>query len=452
MGDGLVVHFVDTVNHHGALLEWNSFLSHPRHSSAGGVKDGFDVLVPVMACVPTRMNGVAHTGDKADSRSVQLMFKQVFPAGGHNEDLLKITSHARIVENYKKPAIIPIVFRAAREEKRAMTPSLQGNRIVFTGKQQLHLEAYQPDEPGEGTVCIRTVFSQMSTGTENTVLSRNFAPGTHWDGWVKYPFYPGYAAVGMIESVGAGVTTLKPGDRVVWRGKHMAYELQPANAAFPIPSEIPWTEAVWYALAKIAFQGARAAQYFLGDTVLIIGAGPIGQMSIRWARAAGATSIIVVDPVADRMHFAERGGATATIVSPIEEARDAVMAANGGVLPRVVIDTTGHWSVLPSALSLADNFGTVVILGDTGEPSKQVLTPDVIRRGLRVVGAHDAHNNDQWNNASIASVFMTLVRQKRFDVSDLITHTFRPSQCEEAYATATRERSSTMGILFSWLE
>ncbi|PAW77908.1 MAG: hypothetical protein B9S32_09935 [Verrucomicrobia bacterium Tous-C9LFEB] len=331
-----------------------------------------------------------------------------------------------------------------------MSTTLPGRRVVFTGKQQVHLESYTPEQPGEGHIRIKTEFSQMSTGTENIVFNRNFAPNTHWDRWVKYPFYPGYAAVGTVEALGPNVTSHKIGDRVVWRGKHSSHEIQSVATAFPIPDGIPWTEAIWYALAKIAFQGARAAQYQLGDTVLIIGAGPIGQMSVRWAHAAGAISIIMVDTASDRMEFATKGGATAAIVSPIDQAGDAILAANGGQLPRVVIDTTGHWAVLPSALPLAAKFGTVVILGDTGEPSKQTLTSDVIRRGLRIVGAHDAHNNEQWNDATIAALFLSLANQKRFHLSGLSSHIFSPSQCEEAYATANRERSSTMGILFDW--
>ena len=57
---------------------------------------------------------------------------------------------------------------------------------------------------------VRINLSLMSTGTENIVFNRLFDPGTHWDEWVKYPFYPGYTAVGTVESTGADVTGLKP--------------------------------------------------------------------------------------------------------------------------------------------------------------------------------------------------------------------------------------------------
>ncbi|PTY04112.1 theronine dehydrogenase [Verrucomicrobia bacterium LW23] len=329
-------------------------------------------------------------------------------------------------------------------------PALHAKRIVFTGKQQLHLEAFDPGEPGEGQVVTRTEFSLMSTGTENIVFNRNFDPGTHWDNWVKYPFYPGYTLVGTIQKVGPGVTDRFVGQRVAYRTGHRSHALMAAKFTYPIPDEVPWEEAVWFSLVKIAFMGARAADYRLGDTVLIIGAGPIGQMSVRWARAAGAASIIVVDPVPGRLKAATEGGATAVISLPIGEAREAVLAANGGQLPRVVIDGTGHAAVFAHALTLAARFGTVVVLGDTGQPTQQTLTTDVINRGLRIVGAHDCHTDEQWHDATITDYFFRLVKSGRFPMQNLTSHMFKPEACADAYGIANRDRAATMGILFDW--
>jgi 2-desacetyl-2-hydroxyethyl bacteriochlorophyllide A dehydrogenase len=329
------------------------------------------------------------------------------------------------------------------------TSSSQARRVVFTGKQQVSLENFSVGEPGAGEVRVKMALSLMSTGTENIVFNRLFDPGTHWDNWVKYPFYPGYSAVGVVEAAGPDVK-LKVGDRVATRCNHSSHQIRKEVDCHVIPAEIPFAEAVWFALAKICFQGARAAEYKMGDSVLIIGAGPIGQMSTRWARAAGAQTIIVVDAIPGRLELASIGGATATISQSITEAKDAVLAANKGELPRVVIDSTGSSPVFESALGLAARYGTVVILGDTGSPSGQKLTPDVITRGLRIVGAHDGHNNEQWNDATIVPLFFALARSGRFSLGKLNSHTFRPEDCAEAYGIANRDRASTMGIIFDW--
>jgi len=330
------------------------------------------------------------------------------------------------------------------------TSSAQARRVVFTGKQEVHLENFSAGEPGPGEVRVRIALSLMSTGTENIVFNRLFEAGSHWDNWVKYPFFPGYCAVGVVEAVGTGVTALKVGDRVATRCSHRSHAVQKEIDCHLIPAEIPLSEAVWFALAKITFQGARAAEYKMGDSVLIIGAGPIGQMSVRWARAAGAQTIIVVDSIPGRLELARIGGATAAISQPIAEAREAVLAANGGELPRVVIDSTGAAPVFSAALTLAARYGTVVILGDTGTPSGQRLTGDVITRGLRIVGAHDGHNTEQWNDGTIVPLFFSLARTGRFSLAKLNSHTFRPEDCAEAYGVANRDRASTMGIIFDW--
>ena len=324
------------------------------------------------------------------------------------------------------------------------------HRLVFTGKQNVLLETFDPGTLGPNDVRVRTRFSLMSTGTENIVFNRLFDPGTHWDHWVKYPFYPGYTSVGAVEETGTGVTSLKPGDRVGYRLPHRSGDVLPAADCFPIPEALSFEQAVWFSLAKITFHGAQAADYRLGDSVLIIGAGPIGQMGIRWARTCGAASIIVVDSVPNRMALAQAGGATATIVGGIDSVRDEVLKAGGGKLPRVVIDATGNAKVFSEALALAADRGRVVILGDTGQPGNQVLTPDVIVRGLTIIGAHDAHSTETWNNATISDLFFKMAASGRFSLEGLTSHRFKPEQCLEAYTVANRDRASTMGILFDW--
>ena len=331
-----------------------------------------------------------------------------------------------------------------------MTSGMNAQRLVFPGKQKVLLEDFDPGKPGKGEVLVRAHLSLMSTGTENVVFNRLFEPGTHWDRWVKYPFYPGYAVVGVVEGVGEGVTTLKAGQRVAHRAGHGSHHVLAADACYPIPDNVPFEHAAWFALGKITFHGAFAAEYRLGDTVLIIGAGPIGQMSIRWARAVGAASIVVVDTATSRLPLAKAGGATALIEKSITEARDAVIAAGGGQKPRVVIDSTGNATVFEAALGLGADFGRVVLLGDTGAPAQQRLTSDLIMRGLSVVGAHDGIEIAQWSHRAIIDYFFKLAASGRFPLAGMTSHVFAPDQCTGAYVTANRDRASTMGLLFDW--
>ena len=343
----------------------------------------------------------------------------------------------------RRAILLPVIYMAT-------TSSGSPRRLVFPSKQKVLIEDFEPGAPGKGQVRVRAHLSLMSTGTENIVFNRLFDPGTHWDNWVKYPFCPGYCSVGVIEAVGEGVTDRKIGQRITFRNGHRSHAVEDATKCLPIPDNVPFEQAVWFALAKITFHGALVAGYSLGDSVLVIGAGPIGQMSIRWAAAAGVKSLIVVDTAAHRMPLAKSGGATALVTAPITKAREDVLAAGLGKLPRVVVDSTGSAAVFAAALGLAADFGKVVVMGDTGSPTQQTLTPDVIMRGVTIAGAHDGHETAIWNGTSIINLFFNLASTGRFPLAGLTSHVFKPEQCQKAYETANRDRSSTMGILFDW--
>jgi 2-desacetyl-2-hydroxyethyl bacteriochlorophyllide A dehydrogenase len=328
--------------------------------------------------------------------------------------------------------------------------SLSANRLVFTGKQQVSCEPFTLATPGSGEVLVRSICSLMSTGTENIVYNRLFDPGTHWDKWVKYPFYPGYSTIGEVLDVGDDVTSHRQGDRVALRASHASHHVRAAAKCHAVPRDLDPANAAWFGLAKIAFIGARAASYALGDNVLVIGAGPIGQMSVRWAKAMGCRHIGSADLVEGRLALARRGGATSTFSKPLGDSVDELKAAFGGALPMIVIDTTGHPQVFATALGVTRDRGRVVVLGDTGSPASQHLTPDVITRGLTIIGAHDGHVDDTWNDATIYPFFFELVGSGRFDLDALNTHTFAPHDCEKAYAMVNERRGETMGVVFGW--
>ncbi|MDF3056375.1 MAG: threonine dehydrogenase [Rariglobus sp.] len=324
-----------------------------------------------------------------------------------------------------------------------------GHRLVFTGKNEVELQPFALSAPAAGEVLVENQCSLLSTGTETIVFARKFDPGTHWDAWVRYPFRPGYATVGRVLAVGEGVEGIAPGKRVATRMGHGSHVVMKAENAYPIPDDVTAEDAIWFGLAKIAGHGVRAAQISLGQSVVVIGAGPIGQMATRWALVSGAARVLVADLSLDRLKLAARAGAIPVQGSAAETTAE-VRRILGGARPDVVIDSTGNAEVLKSAFGMVETEGTVVLLGDTGTPTEQRLTGDVISRGLKLVGAHDGRNSPQWNNPVAADRFFEFVRTKRFPLDGLITHRFLPSQCVEAYTLASTDRLRTLGVLFDW--
>jgi 2-desacetyl-2-hydroxyethyl bacteriochlorophyllide A dehydrogenase len=327
-----------------------------------------------------------------------------------------------------------------------------GTRVVFPERGRIELEEFDVPDPGPAQVVVRARFSLISSGTERTVLHGRYDAGTHWESYGRYPFFPGYSAVGAVEAVGDEVSEFAVGDVVAVRGGHASHVVSDAVGCTRVPAGVDLQQATWFAFAKIARMGAQVAEYGLGARVLTVGAGMIGQMSVRWANAAGAQSNVVVDPVPARLVLAERGGATATTSASVSD-RDAVLAACDGVQPDYVVDATGNAAVFSAALQLVAFRGRVVVVGNTGSPSEQRLTDDVINRCLTIVGAHDILSMVQspWDgDRGLQEHFFQLVRTGRFDLDGLVTDVFTPSEADAAYRALDERPAETLGVGFDW--
>ena len=230
----------------------------------------------------------------------------------------------------------------------------------------------RPRQPlREGEVRVRATRSLISSGTELRCLTGNFAPGTHWADWVRYPMDSGYSLVGIV--VETKDEAVAVGQRVFCRRPHASEVVVPAHATVPVPDGVSDEEAVWAALAMVGAMGCRAGDVRLIDEVAVIGLGPIGQMALRWCVAAGAR-VHGFDPTSPRLAHAIAGGAA------YAERADAAEAAvlfrkRFGEGPRVVIDAAGAEAAFQSALTIPRNHGTLVVLGDVGDPGANVLRP-----------------------------------------------------------------------------
>jgi 2-desacetyl-2-hydroxyethyl bacteriochlorophyllide A dehydrogenase len=328
--------------------------------------------------------------------------------------------------------------------------------IVFTGKEQLDVVSEPVPEIRGGELLVATTRTLVSTGTEGICFTRNFAAGTNWEQWVKYPFHPGYLNVGRVAGVGEGVQGWQVGDRVASRAGHTSHARVASKSAVHIPDNVADEDAAWMGLGKIVQVGVRAAEHVMGDTVVVIGLGLLGQLVVQYCRLMGAGEVIAVDTATMRLDMAASHGATRTLKMTATEARESVMDLTAGRGADVVYDVTGHAAVFATALPLARKFGTIVLLGDTGTPHLQTLTHDVVTRGLRIVGAHDGHapaeQNDhvRWSAMAMSDLFLTYLARGQMRVADLVTHRYRPDQAAECYGMLQRDRDKALGVIFEW--
>ena len=326
-----------------------------------------------------------------------------------------------------------------------------GHRIIFPQKGQVRFEAFDPRPPGDGEVLVRTRYSLMSIGTETTILHAKYDPGTHFAARFSFPqLKTGVQAIADVQAVGTGVTEFQVGDPVFMRMAHTSHWTLAAAQCSPVPPDVNLKSACWCGLAKTAFRAAQAAPFALGGNLLIVGAGPVGQMAVRWAKSAGVATIAVVDLAPLRLRLAAGGGATVCIEGSVGERQDALRAASGGEGFDVVVDTTGNPAVFSQALGVAGMFGKLVLLGDTGYPSRQSLTSDVMTKGLTIVATHDHHDRGGWTQRRIDALFFRLVQNGSFALDGLITHEFPPQAFEDAYSLVSDRRDEAIGVLFDW--
>jgi 2-desacetyl-2-hydroxyethyl bacteriochlorophyllide A dehydrogenase len=343
---------------------------------------------------------------------------------------------------------------------------------IFKEKVELHDEPMP--RPGPRQLLVQLTRTLISTGTEGIVFTRNFGPGTHWDSWVKYPFFPGYLSAGRVVEVGSDVTGWNIGDRVASRSNHTSHALvdvagtsagshageaafTPWNIPVRIPDAVPDEDACWMGLGKIVQVGFRRAEHVLGDSVVVVGLGLLGQLVVQYARLSGAENIIAIDTAPARLKMAAAHGATHTLEMTAGDALPEVERITAGRRADVVYDVTGHPAVLAAALPLARRFGLLMLLGDAGTPSLQTLTPDIITRGVRIQGAHDSFppvlptNETRWSALQMFELFLTYLARGQMRVGDLITHHYKPAQAAEAYAMLQKERLTAMGVEFDWM-
>ena len=324
-------------------------------------------------------------------------------------------------------------------------------RIIFPEKDRVSFEDFELPEIRPGQVRVRTYYSLVSIGTETIILGRKYDADTHFARIFSFPqLKTGVQALGQVEQVARDVEEFRAGDVIYMRQAHGSHQVLPASACSPVPSGIDLKSACWAGLAKTAFRAAWAGRFGPGKHILVIGAGPVGQMALRWASAAGVQTIAVADLSGNRLEHAERGGATLTFEGSIADCMDGIQALDEGNGPSIVVDATGNPAVFQPALAAAGKYGRVILLGDTGYPSRQCLSSEAMTKGLTIQATHDSHDRDGWTQRRIDGLFFDLVKRDKFNLSGLITHEFPPQDCREAYSLASDHRHDAMGILYDW--
>jgi NADPH2:quinone reductase len=194
----------------------------------------------------------------------------------------------------------------------------------------------------------------------------------------------GHEAAGVVEAVGAAVSDLRPGDRVVYMNAGVGAYADRRNVAAERLVVLP--DAVSDEAAAAVFFKAMTAQYLLkkthavqpGDLLLVhAAAGGVGQILVRWAKALGA-HVVGTAGSPQKCEIARAAGCDAAIDYSREDWPQAFMRATGGRKARVVYDSVGRDTFMKS-LDCAAPFGLVVVYGGASGPAP-AIDPDLLNR------------------------------------------------------------------------
>lgn len=230
-----------------------------------------------------------------------------------------------------------------------MSPaSMRNPTVVFRGAGVVEFEDRPLPTPGRGEVLLRTRRTLISPGTELTILSGDFAPGSAWDSYGRFPFVAGYSAAAEVAGLGEGVEGLALGDLVAAGTPHARWSTAPVSGVYPLRgAAVPIDLMPFVTLAATVMNGVRRGQVAWGDSAVVFGLGLLGQLAVRYCRLCGARPVLGVDLIDARIALLPPGVAG---VHPERQAlRDVVSDATRGRMADVVFEATGDSQLIPAS-------------------------------------------------------------------------------------------------------
>jgi 2-desacetyl-2-hydroxyethyl bacteriochlorophyllide A dehydrogenase len=328
--------------------------------------------------------------------------------------------------------------------------------IVIEQPNEVALRDVEAPSPGPGEIRVRSVCA----GVCRTDL--DIVAGTLDARWVTFPVVPGHEWSGVIESLGAGVTGLEPGERVVCEGSipclacrrcragdtHLCetydavgftrgggygeYVVVPARVVHPIPDHVSFDAAVLVEPAAVALKALERARIQPGETVGVIGIGALGAIALRLARLHGPAAVVAYGVRDEERELARGLGADDVVNVGREEVGSGL---------DVVVETAGAASAVELATRLAREGGRVVLLGIAGHGHELTLPADRLAlRDLSVFGSV-GYTTAAWART------VALVSEGLVDLEPIVTHRFPLEQFADAFALMDDRRGVVAKIV-----
>ncbi len=279
----------------------------------------------------------------------------------------------------------------------------------------------------------------------------------------------GYSMAGRVVAVGDRVRDLGVGDRVACAGagyaNHAEVNFVPRNLAARVPTGVEPRHAAAATLGAIALHGVRTADVRLGEVVVVVGLGLLGQLAVQMLVASGAR-VVAVDLDTARAELAKTLGATAAVAGG-DDPEPVVRGLTGGHGADAALVCAGSDSSEPLALAarLCRRRGVVTLVGATGmELDRRTFYEKELSFRMSTSygpGRYDPQYEERgidypypyvrWTEGRNLSAVLDLIASGAVQLDSLLTHSFDIGDAERAYDLVTGETSEPfLGILLRY--
>jgi L-iditol 2-dehydrogenase len=339
---------------------------------------------------------------------------------------------------------------------------------VLQAPNVLRLTEMATPEAAPGELVLR-VRAATVCGTDLRILSGRKTKG------VRFPSVIGHEFAGDVVQAGAGVTQFNVGDRVCMdpvipcracaycksglenvcaNRQAMGYEFDGAFAeyiripaialaagnVFRMPQGMSFEAAALAEPLACCINGQRNAGVGMGDSVVILGAGPIGLMHAALARSAGARQVIVSEPNAARRQAAAERGVTHVFDPSGGSLADFVKARTDGLGADVAILAIGVPQLANEALTLVRRGGRVNLFAGFSAGDMSTIDVNLIHYGELVVTGASALSRRDYELA------LNMLASGQIDAGSLITHRYGVSDSLAAFDEASSGRALKVAI------
>jgi threonine dehydrogenase-like Zn-dependent dehydrogenase len=320
---------------------------------------------------------------------------------------------------------------------------------------RVEVEKFDVPEPGPGQLLVRVRRSQISAGSELNGLRSLDEAG-------QGERLLGYTLVGTVEREGPEVTDFAPGDRILAFGPHASHFIADLTdrtswRSYPdrLPDGVTDDQACFGTLGDVALHSVRRAELQIDESVVVLGAGVVGQLVIQFCRLSGAYPIIAVDLVASRLELARQLGATHTVDASRDDVIAGVMASTGGAGAEAVFHCTANAQLLQTALAAAAMRGTVVLTGSAPGTATIGLQAELLRHELTLLGTYETgldapHPYWPWTRQRNRATTYRLIAQGQVQVDPLVSHVVPPDRATEIYRSLAAGGEGWLSVLFAW--